>query len=101
MQRGNGGRTVPASVVQKNDGAFIPRVGLHIRDLLKDAVRDLLGRFARMLIPVVRIDLVADDDVTQSLDARYRSGLIVRIRFLVDRIRRTEIKRLHSKLGRK
>jgi hypothetical protein len=97
-QRGNGCGAIPAAVVEKNDGASIPRLRLHVFHLLKNAFGDLLGSLARMLVPVVGIDFVADDDVTQSLDAGYRSRLIVGIGFLVDRIRGTEIERLHAKL---
>ena len=32
-------------------------------DLLKDAFRNLRRSFARVLVPVVRVDLVADDHV--------------------------------------
>ena len=100
-QCGDSWRAVPASIVQKNDGALVPRAGLHVRDLLKDAVGDLPGSFAGMLIPVVGVDFVADNDVAQSLNVRYRSGLVVGIGFLVDRVGWPEVKRLHSDLGGK
>ena len=76
-------------------------LGLHVLDLLEDAVDDLLRSFARMLVPVVGIDLVADDGVAEILDALDGSGLIVGVGFLIDGVGRTEVERLHAELGGK
>ena len=73
---------------------------LHLCDLLEDAVGDLLRRLARMLVPVVGIDLVADDDIAKVLDAVDGRCLVVGVRLLVDRVRRPEVERLHAELGR-
>ena len=54
-----------------------------------------------MLVPVVGIDLVADDHVAEVLDAVRGGGLVVGVRLLIDRVGRPEVERLHSQLGRK
>ena len=72
---------------------------LHVLDLLEDAVDDLLRGLARVLVPVVGVDLVADDDVAEILDAIDGSSLVVGVGLLVDRVGRAEVERLHAKLG--
>ena len=42
-----------ATIVHKDNGASVPRMRLHIRDLLEDAIGDLFGRFTWVLVPVV------------------------------------------------
>ena len=100
-QRCHRRRPVPAAIVQQDNAAPHPRMRLHLVDLLQNAVRDLLGRFARVFVPVVRVDLVADDRVPHLLDAVGRRRLVVRVRLLIDRVRRPEIQRLPSRLCRK
>jgi hypothetical protein len=91
--------TVASAVVQKNDGASVPRLRLHFFNLLKDSVDDLFGSLAGVFVPVVGVDLVADDDVAEALNSFYRSGLIVGIGFLIDGVRGAEVKGLDAKLG--
>ncbi len=54
-----------------------------------------------MLVPVVGVDLVADDDVAQALDAIDGRGLVVGVRLLIDGVRRPEVERLHAELRRR
>jgi len=91
-----GDGAVAPSIVQEDDGALVPRVRLHVLDLLEDAVDDLLWGLARVLVPVIGVDLVADDGVAEILDAIYRGGLVVGVGFLVDRVWRAEVERLHA-----
>src|SRR5271166_1728459 len=100
-QRGDRRRAVAASVVHENDAAAKPRLVLHDRELGEYVVRDLLRRLARVLIPIVGIDLVADDGVAHLLNAISGGGLVVRVRLLIDRVGRTKIKRLDAELGGK
>ncbi len=88
-------RSPPPSCIRMME----PRVhGLlvHVGDLLEDAVGDLLRSLARILIPVVGIDLVAEDDVAEVLDTVDRSRLVVGVRLLIDGVGRTEVKRLYA-----
>ena len=57
------------------------------------------GRLARMLVPVVGVDLVADDGVAVLLDAHDRRGLVVGVGLLVDVVGRAEVERLHAELA--
>ena len=57
------------------------------------------GRLVDALIPVVGVDLVADDDVAILLDAHDRSGLIVGVRLLVDVVGGAEVERLDAQLA--
>ena len=86
--------------MQQDDRAAHPRLRLHLVDLLEDAVGDLLRRLARMLVPVVGVDLVADDDVAKLLDAVDGRGLVVGVGLLVDGVGRPEVERLHAQLRR-
>ncbi len=54
-----------------------------------------------MLIPVVGVDLVADDGVAVALDAISGLGLIVGVRLLIDVVGRTEVERLDAELAGK
>ena len=56
-------------------------------------------RLVDALIPVVGIDLVADDGVSILLDVHDRRGLIVGIRLLVDVVRGAEVERLDAQLA--
>ena len=98
-QCGHGGGAVAAAVVQQDDGAAELRLDLHGLQLFEDGLGDLGGRLARMLVPVVGVQLVADDGVAGLLDALHRGGLVVRVRLLVDVVRRTEIERLNAQLA--
>ena len=62
---------------------------------------DLLRRLARMLVPVVGVDLVADDGVAILLNAHDRRGLVVGVGLLVDVVGRAEVERLHAQLAGK
>ena len=53
-----------------------------------------------MLVPVIGVDLVADDGVAHLLDAIGGRSLIVGVRLLIDRVGRPEIERLNAELGR-
>ncbi len=96
---GDGGVAIAAAVVHEDDGAAHPGFGLGHVDLVEDAVDDLLRRFARMFVPVVSVDLVSDDDVTELLDMGDGRGLIVGIRLLVDGVGRPEVDGLDAELG--
>ncbi len=52
-----------------------------------------------MFVPVVGIDLAADDDVALVLNGHDRRGLLVGLRFFVNVVGRTEIERLHAELA--
>src|SRR6476659_3935690 len=54
----------------------------------------------RVLAPVVRIDAVADSDVTQILRGLQGTHLVGSVWFLIDRIGRTEQYRAHSQAAR-
>jgi hypothetical protein len=98
-QRGNGGGAVAAAVVQQDDGAAKLRLGLHGLQLIEDGLGDLGRRLARMLVPVVGVQLVADDGESGLLDALDRGGLVVGVRLLVDVVGRTEVERLNAQLA--
>ncbi len=85
--------------MHEDHGASHPGLGIEERDLAEDAVDDLLRRLARMLIPIVGIDLVADDDVAEALDMFDGSGLVVSIGLLIDGVGRAEVDRLHAEFG--
>ena len=53
----------------------------------------------RMLIPVVGVDLVADDGEAKLLDALDGRGLVVGVGLFVDVVGRTEVERLHAELA--
>ncbi len=57
------------------------------------------GRLAGVLVPVVGVDLVADDDVAEALDAVDGGGLVVGVGLLVDGVGRPEVEGLHAELG--
>src|SRR6185437_606339 len=98
--KGSYGRgAIAAAVVQQDDRAFGPGPDIHVRYLLEDAVGDLLWGLARVLVPVVGVDLVAENDVAHALNAIDRRGLIVGIGLLVNGVGWAEIKRLNAKLG--
>ncbi len=94
------GLTIAPAIVQQDDGAAHPGAGLHIVHLLEYAVDDLLRTLTGMLVPVVSIDLVADNHVAEILNAVGGGCLIVGIRLLVDGVGRAKIEWLDSKLGR-
>ena len=85
--------------MQQNDGAAKLRLGLHGFKLRQHRLSDLVGLLAGILVPIVSIDLVADNGVSIALNAHHRRGLIVGVGFLVDVVRRTEIERLHAQLA--
>ena len=98
-QGGHGGRAVAAAVVQQDDGAAELRLGLHRLQLIEDGLGHLGRRLARMLIPIVGVQLAADDGVSGLLDALDRRGLVVGVRLLVDVVGRTEVERLNAQLA--
>ena len=49
-----------------------------------------------MLIPVVGVDLVADDDVAEALDAVDGGGLIVSVGVLIDGVGGAEVEGLDA-----
>ena len=57
------------------------------------------GRLARMLVPVVGVDLAADDGVAVLLNAHDGRGLVVGVGLLVDVVGRTEVERLNAELA--
>ena len=85
--------------MQQDDGTLHPGAGLHVAHLLKDAVGDLLRGLARVLIPVAGVDLVADDDVAEVLNAVGGGGLVVGVGLLVDGVGRAEVEGLHAEFG--
>ena len=56
-------------------------------------------RLARMLVPVVGVDLAADDGEAVLLDAHDGRGLVVGVGLLVDVVGRAEVERLHAQLA--
>ena len=52
-----------------------------------------------MLVPVVGVDLVADDDVAEALDAVDGGGLVVGVGLLVDGVGRAEVEGVDADLG--
>ena len=96
---GDGGRAVAAAIVHEDDGAARPGLGIEEGDLAEDAVDDLLRRLAGMLIPVVGVDLVADDDVAEALDGIDGRGLVVGVGLLIDGVGRAEVDGLNAELG--
>ena len=68
---------------------------------LEDAVDDLLRGFAGMLIPVVGVDLVADDDVAEALDGVDGGGLVVGVGLLIDGVGRAEVERAGRRARRR
>jgi hypothetical protein len=54
-----------------------------------------------MLIPVVGVDLAADDDVALILNAHDGRGLVVGVGLLVDVVRGAEVERLDAELAGK
>ena len=95
----DGRLAIAAAVVQQDDGAAHPGLVFIVVDLLEDAVDDLLRGLAGVLVPVVGVDLVADDDVAELLDAVGGRGLVVGVRLLIDGVGRPEVERLHAELG--
>ena len=98
-QRGHGGAAIAAAVVEQDDGAPELRTGLHLDQLIEDRLRNLLRGLADALIPIVGVDLVADDDVAVVLYTHDGRSLIVGVRLLVNVVGRAEIKRLHAELA--
>ncbi len=98
-QGGHGGGAVAAAVVEQDDGATSPGLLGHGVDLLEDAVGDLLRGLAGVLVPVVGVDLVADDDVAEALDGVDGGGLVVGVGLLVDGVGGAEVERLDAELG--
>ena len=98
-QRRHGDRAVAAAVVHQDDGAAELRLGLHGLQLGEDRIDNLRGRLARMFVPIVGVDLAADDGEPVMLDAHHRRGFVVGVRFLVDIVGRAEIERLHAQLA--
>ncbi len=88
---GYGGGAVAAAVVHEDDRAAHPGLGLGFIDLVEDGVDDLPGCFAGVLVPVVGVDLVADDDVAVGFDVLNGGGLVVGVRLLVDGVGRAEV----------
>ncbi len=52
-----------------------------------------------MLVPVIGVDLAADDGVSVLLDALDGGGLVVGVGLLVDVVRRAEVERLNAELA--
>ena len=100
-QRRHRRRAIATAIMHQNDRATPIRMRFHIRNLLEDAIGNLLRGLFGMLIPVVGIDLVADNRVAQTLNTIDRGSLVVRIRLLIDGVRRAEVERLHPKFGAK
>ena len=57
------------------------------------------GRLARVFVPIVGVDLAADDGEPVLLDAPHRRGLVVGVGLLVDIVGRAEVERLHAQLA--
>ena len=68
-------------------------------ELVEDGVDDLLRAFCGVLVPVVGVDLVADDGVAALLDAHDGRGLVVGVGLFVDVVGRAEIERLHAEFA--
>ena len=99
-KRSHGGGAIATAVVEEDDGAAELRLGLHHLQLVEDRLSDF-GGVLRTLIPVVGVDLVADDGVSFLLNAHDRRGLIVGVGLLVDVVGRAEVERLHTQLAGK
>ncbi len=57
------------------------------------------GDLAGVLVPVVGVDLVADDDVAEALDVLDGRGLVVGVGLLIDGVGRAEVDGLYAELG--
>src|SRR5579883_2079148 len=100
-QRRNSNRAVTTAVVQQNNAAAKIRPVFHGGQGIKDGIDDLLWGLARVLVPVVGVDFVADDDIAHLLDAIGRSSLLVRVRLLIDGVWGTKIQRFPPQLSGK
>jgi hypothetical protein len=98
-QGGDSSRAVAAAVVHEDDGAAKLRLDLHGVELGKDRAGDVGGRLVGMLVPIVGIDLAADDDEAFVLDMHDGRGLVVGVGFLVDIVRRAEVEGLDAQLA--
>jgi len=98
-QGGDGDGAVAAAVVHEDDGALTVGAGLHVLELLEDGVGDLLRGFAGVFVPVVGVELVAEDGVAAALDVVDGSGLVVGVGLLVDGVGRTEEEGVDAELG--
>ena len=96
---GNGGGTVAAAVVHEDDGAAELRLDLHGVELGEDGLGDFGGGLAGMLVPVVGVELAADDRVAVMLDVDDGGGLVVGFGLLVDVVGRAEVEGLNAELA--
>src|SRR5882762_8695285 len=89
-QRGKGLAAVAAAVVQKNNIAFVL--------LLEDAVNNFFSgdRLAVPKAPVIRIDALADNQVSELLGIGKLGHFLGIFRLVIDAVRRAEENRLYS-----
>ena len=85
-----GSLSVAAAVMQQDDVAASHVAGAHGGRFLQHVSTISFGAAARVVAPVVRIDLVADGDVAQILRQLQRANLVGGVGLLIDRIRRAE-----------
>src|SRR5262249_39770220 len=83
-------RALPASVVKKDDVAFI--------EIFEDIFRDVFRAVTRRQRPVAGIDFVANCDVAHILRELERLHLVGGVGLLVDRVWRAEEDRLYAEL---
>src|ERR1035438_134092 len=100
-ESGNRRRAIAPAVVKQNDRATKLRFGLHIVELAEDRLGDFCWRLPGMFVPVVGVQLVADDRVAVLLNLDNGCGLIVGVGLFVDVIGRAEVERLDSGLAGK
>jgi hypothetical protein len=98
-QRGDGCGAIAAAVVHEDDGAAELRLGLHGLKLVENRLSDLGGSLAGILVPVVGVDLVADDGVAVPLDGHRREQPDRRCRAPRRCRRGTEVERLDAELA--
>ena len=76
--------------MQKYDVSAASVIGRAWRQMRQNVIGNLLRRPSRIIPPVIGIDLVADRRVAQVLCHFQRTHFIFRVRFGVNRVRRTK-----------
>src|ERR1035441_9438015 len=85
--------------MEQDDGAAELWLGLHGFELGEDRLSDFVRGLDGMLVPVVCVDLVADDGVAVFLNLDDGSGLVVGVGLLVDVVGRTEVEGMNAELA--
>ncbi len=97
----NGLFAIAPAIVQQDDVAAVNVVGRAGRQVGQHIGGDLIGAVARIVAPVVGIDLVADGDVAHVLRDLERADLVFGVGFGVNRIRRAKQNRANAQAAGK